>query len=210
MEDESCRPWSRKIENGEMAICHYKGFLLETYHNAGLNPQLQAYTTMFFKAKHRATIKKFFQHAISEIGHDLLALNDLKILGVDGEFVENSAPLPTTVGFLGNVLYQVQFGSPLSYLGYLFHLEYTPVVNGDKIMNMLKSKGVPNSALTFLEEHSTVDVAHTKLMDAYLESLVESDHGFNVVAQSLKSSIVLHNRMMEGAFENGEKLFSDK
>jgi pyrroloquinoline quinone (PQQ) biosynthesis protein C len=204
---ESKSPWMKRLAGGELGVAHYKGFLLETYHNAGQNPQLQAYSTMFLKNNPRETIKKFFLHASSEIAHDLLALNDLVNLGVKKELVLNSKPLPATLGFFGNIMYQIQLMNPLSYLGYLFHLEYTPVQNGRNIINMLKTKGVPNNALTFLEEHSTVDVGHTKLMINYLEDLIKTPDDLDSIVYSLKSCVYLHHRVLESAFENGEKIF---
>ena len=53
--------WNKRLASGEVNISHYIGFLIETYHNAGMNPQLQAFSTMYFKDKERDVIKKFFE-----------------------------------------------------------------------------------------------------------------------------------------------------
>ncbi len=205
--DLNGREWNQKLNSGMLGLPHYIGFLLETYHNAGLNPQLQGYATLYFSDKKRDVVKKFFQHAISEIAHDLLAMDDLHHLGIPKDYVLNSRPLPTTKAFFANTLYDVQrYGAP-AYLAYLFHLEFSPVTNGGAIINMLKAKGIPENALSFLHEHSTVDVNHLKLMKTYMDSLVTTDEERKVFFESLHDVIVLHNRMLEGAFENGERLF---
>lgn len=204
------RPWSVRLNNGELGLTHYKGFLLETYHNAGMNPQLQAYSTIFFKEINRDMVKKFYQHSISEIGHDLLAQSDLEALGVSENLVVNSQPLPTTRAFFANTYYQIQNHGVTAYLAYLFHLEFSPVTNGPAIMQMLKGKGIPDQALTFLHEHSTIDIQHLKLMKAYLENLIHDEKQEQIFFSCLSDNIILHNLMLEAAFENGEALFANR
>ena len=75
--------WFQKLSAGDLSLSHYKGFLLETYHHAGLNPQIQAFCTMYMNRHLHKVQKMFFKHATSEIGHDVLALNDLVALGED-------------------------------------------------------------------------------------------------------------------------------
>ncbi|MBY0315033.1 MAG: iron-containing redox enzyme family protein [Bdellovibrionales bacterium] len=204
----STRPWSKRLSSGDLGLPHYKGFLIETYHNAGLNPQLQGYCSLYVKGRPRETIKKFFQHAMSEIGHDSLALSDLQTLGVDQNNIINSRPLPETSAFFANAVYNIQRFGAASYLAYLFHLEFTPMQNGPAIMSMLKTKGVPSAALTFLEEHSTVDAGHLKLMKTYMDTIIDTDAELKIFKDCLYDVMILHNRLLEAAFENGEKNFS--
>src|SRR5689334_22924394 len=89
--------WMKRLSQSDLNINHYKGLLRETYFQAGQNPQLQAYATAYFPQEKRNLIKRFYQHAISEISHDLLALNDLKALGVSEQKIINSTPLPETI-----------------------------------------------------------------------------------------------------------------
>lgn len=204
---ETNRPWAQKLKSGEMDLCHYMGFLLETYHNTAYNPQLQAFATMYIKGNPREIVKKFFLHASSEVSHDLLAKTDLMNLGVKGEWIEKSRPLSTTTAFQAFAIYNIQFVNPLCYLGYLFHLEMSPTINGQGIIDLLKSKGVPSSALSFLEEHAAVDVNHLKMMVDYVDQLVQSEKDFEVLSNSLRDCMFLHTRVLEAAFENGERLW---
>lgn len=205
---EGARPWSVKLNSGEMKLCHYKGFLLETYHNTAKNPQLQAFATMFFKNISHSITKKFFLHASSEVTHETLAFKDLVTLGVPEEIIKKSNPLATTRALSAVAIHNLIFESPIKYLGYLFHLEYTPMVNGEKIVTMLKSLGIPDQALSFLEEHMHADPAHVKMLSDYMEDLVKTEDDIVELKIGIRDFVVLHNRMLEGAFENGEKLFS--
>ena len=69
------KPWMQRLQSGDFQLKHYKGFLLETFHHAGINPQIQAYATMFFKNNPREIVGMFYRHAISEIAHDVLAID---------------------------------------------------------------------------------------------------------------------------------------
>src|SRR5207302_1057002 len=114
----------------------------------------------------------FYKHAVSEIAHDLLALNDLGALGVDMEKMKQTRPLPATAAFNAFPLMQIQFTNPIAYLGYLFHLEFLPTQQGRSHIERLMSLGVPENALTFLEEHATVDIGHNKMMERYIKYFV--------------------------------------
>ena len=201
------KPWMQRLQSGDINLKHYKGFLLETYHHAGINPQIQAYATMFLKNNPREIVGMFYRHAISEIAHDVLAMNDLEVLGGDREKLEKTKPLPSTIAFNAFVIMQIQFVNPIAYLGYLFHLEFLPTNQGPGYLQLLSSLGVPKSALTFLEEHATVDIGHNKLMEKYIEVLVTDEKQLEDVLYSLRCSCHLHYKMLEGAFENGEAIF---
>jgi len=196
--------WFKRLNEGKLSKDHYLSYLVETFHHAGQNPQLQAFATMYFKDNLRDVIKRFYQHAISEIGHDLLALDDAVALGLDREKVMTSRPLATTVAFNAFPFFQIQKGNTIGYLGYLFHLEHLPTRDGNKIIETLKSKGIPDAALTFLQEHSTVDHAHTKLMQNYIDQLVVTEKDFAEMCSSLRDSALLHKYMLESAFERAE------
>ena len=77
-------------------------------------------------------------------------------------------------------------------------------------MHMLKAKGIPEQALSFLHEHSTVDIQHLKLMKSYLENLITNEKQETIFFECLGDNIILHNLMLEAAFENGENLFVSK
>ena len=203
------KPWMARISAGDLKVNHYKGFLLETYHETAWNPQIQAFATMYFKDNPRDMIGMFYRHAISEIAHDLLALNDLVALGEDREKLMQTKPLPATAAFNAFPIFQIQFVSPIAYLGYLFHLEFLPTQQGEGHIQRLQSQGVPDTALTFLEEHSKVDVGHNKLMERYVQHFVTDAKTFDIVAYAMKCSCHLHYNMMAAAFENGEVLFKN-
>ena len=200
--------WVQRLAERDLSLSHYKGLLLETYHHAGLNPQIQAFSTFYMDRHLHKLQKMFFQHATSEIGHDELALNDLIALGEDEKTMRSYVPLPETIAFNAYVIYKIQFENPISYLGYLFHLEYLPMKHGASYIESLKLIGVPDEALSFIKDHSTVDMGHTRLMEHnYVQTLVKDEATFEVVSRTMYDSCRLHLNMIEAAFKNGEKIF---
>lgn len=193
-----------RLQTGDLRIDHYRNYLVETYYHAGQNPQIQALATFRFPQTIRKTTKMFYQHAIAEIGHDVLALNDLQALGLDTEAVVSGSPLPATQGLIAYGYYSCMVKSHLDYLGYLFHLEFMPTQNGADYMEFLKSVGVPDNALTFIQEHAEVDVQHNKMMKKYVEVLVNTDSDLEKVIASAKVTCVLHHRMIFDAFAAAE------
>lgn len=197
--------WLKRIKEGNVGKDHYVSYLIETYHHAGMNPQLQAYATMYFNGRPRDLVKKFYQHAISEIGHDLLALSDAANLGFDKDKIVASRPLATTLAYNALPFYQVQQGNILGYLGYLFHLEHLPTRDGNSIIEMLIGNGIPANATSFLEEHAKVDYSHNKLMEIYVSELVKTKADLNEAIASAKDAALLHYYMMDAAFERAEE-----
>jgi hypothetical protein len=159
---------------------------------------------VFFRGNQRQMVKRFFQHATSEIGHDQLALNDLKVLGEDVSRISCERPLPATVALLGYAFYQVQHLNPLGYLGYLFHLEFTPTQNGGAYMQMLEKIGIPREAMTFLHDHSTIDRGHNKLMETYVQELIRTKEDVDAVVYAMRVTGKLYDDMIQAAFEQAD------
>jgi hypothetical protein len=101
--------------------------------------------------------------------------------------------------------YQIQYLNPVGYLGYLFHLEFMPTQNGGRYMETLARIGVPSEAMTFIEEHSTVDVAHNKLMERYIDKLVVTDDDLDAVIYAARVTAKLYANMITEAVETAHQ-----
>ena len=192
-------PVMKRKKKKKIELSHYKAILRQIFHHARENPQIQAAVTMYFKGDDRDTVKMFFKHATSEIGHDMLALGDLERCGEDVSKIPVERPLPATTALLGFPMYQAQYKNAVGYLGYLFFLEYTPTQGGGKYMEAFRAIGAPENALTFIEEHATVDVGHCKLMEKYVEQLVQTPEDISEVCYAIRVTGNLYTRMIEEA-----------
>lgn len=190
----------QKIAKGEVTVEHYKAVMRQVFHHARENPQIQALATVYFKGKQRELVKGFYRHAISEIGHDQLALNDIKSLGVDVSEIPFERPLPATTALISYAFYQIQHLNPIGYLGYLFHLEFMPTRSGKAYMELFKKIGVPSEAMTFIQDHSTIDIGHNKLMEDYVEKLIQTEDDMESVIYAIKTTAKLYANMIDEAF----------
>ena len=192
-------PTIASLLEGRFTVEHYKSILRQIFHHTRENPQLQALATVYFRGHQRAVIQRFYRHATSEIGHDRLALDDYKTLGGDASSLPYENPLPATLALLGYGFYEVCNRNPLGYLGYLFFLEFTPTTAGNGVMDALGEIGVPNRAMTFLKDHTVIDVGHNKLMEGYVADLVRHDWQAETVVAAMHATGNLYANMLDEA-----------
>lgn len=198
-------PAIKRMAEGNITIDHYKSLMKQIAHHARENPQLQALATVYFRGHQRKIIQTFFKHATSEIGHDQLALNDVSDLGEDVSEILFENPLPDTIALISYGFYQIYNLEPIGYLGYLFFLEFMPTQSGSNYIKMLDKIGVPESAMTFIKDHTAIDLGHTRLMERYVEQLVTNDNEYNSILYAMKTTGHLYSKMVEGAFDQIDK-----
>lgn len=193
------------LASGRMTPRQYAAVLRQVFHHARENPQIQALATARFRGDQRALVRNFYRHAISEIGHDELALRDIEALGEDVSRIRSERPLPATFALLASAFHMIEHHEPVAYLGYLFHLEYTPVQLGHLYMEALERAGIPRTAMGFLEEHATADVAHVKLIRTYLDKLVTTPEELDAVLYMQRVTAELYARMLDQAIETADQ-----
>lgn len=192
----------RRVIAAEIGIDHYAAYLRETYFYTREDPQIQAAVTLQFRGAEREMVGPFLQHARSEVGHDQLALNDLASLGFDTSEVSNQQPLPATELLCSYPIAGLMHRPAVSYLGYLFFLEFVPTSQGEAFSGALLKAGVPSGALTFLKEHQDIDVHHNRLMKVYAECLIQTSHDLETVVASMQVTARAFAAMLEDAFDS--------
>jgi hypothetical protein len=190
---------------GDIGLGRYRGLLRQIFHDTRDNPQMQAMATVYFRGAQRAAIKGFYRHAISEIGHDQLAMNDLVALGEDVSQLPFENPLPATTALLAYPFYQISNLNPVGYLGYLFFLEFMPTGAGKGFIAKLREIGVPDNALSFITDHTTIDVGHNRAMETYVGQLVRSDADLQSVLYAMRVTGRLYADMIAAAFEQADQ-----
>ncbi len=191
----------QRVFKEAITLDHYKSLLRQLYHHVRENPQVMAMATAYFRGQQREIIKDFCKHAISEMGHDKLAMQDLVALGEPVETLPYENPLPSTLGLVSYAYYQVQNLNPVGLLGYIFFLEFLSTQYIGGYVGKLEKIGVPRNAMGFLMEHSKVDVGHNKLMEKYVQQLVVSEEHHDSVVYAMKVTGKLYADMIQGAFD---------
>lgn len=162
---------------------------------------MQACAAGFFRGSDREIVPLFMRHASSEIGHEQLAIDDLKHLGVDTTNIEISQPLPQTAAFTAYGFYVMSRKNPIGYLGYLYFLEYLPTHYGQVFGKALTDAGIPEVAMSFLKDHMSADMGHNKMMKKYISKLVHDEADVNAVISTLKTTAVLYCQLYKSAFD---------
>jgi len=190
----------QRVMQGSVGSPHYASYLRQVFHHTRENPQIQALATVYFRGHQRAVIKRFFKHASSEIGHDLLAMEDLRELGQNVDTLAEENPLPETTALLAFPFHQIYNLNPVGYLGYLFFLEFLPTGSGGALMSALEAAGVPRAAMRFLHDHATIDVGHNLMMESYAQALLTTPRELASAIYAMRVTGVLYGRMIEAAF----------
>ena len=185
---------------------HYRSALREFFHYTRENPQLQTLATVYFRGTDRQLIKMFVGHARSEIGHDHMALEDLKVLGGDASAIATENPLPATTALTAFAFFQIQHRNAIGYLGYIYFLEYMPTQHGATYAEALLKANVPKESLSFLQEHIAVDVGHNQMMQRYLDQLLHSQADVDAVIYAMRVTGELYAHMLWSAIQRVENL----
>ena len=69
-------------------------------------------------------------------------------------------------------------------------------------MDALRDVGVPDSAMTFLKDHTEIDQAHNKMMQKYVERLILNDQQLDCVVYSMQTTCELYLQMVSTAVDS--------
>ena len=198
-------PGMQRLLYGDLTVAHYQSLLRAIYFYARESPPFFAAILVHLRGAQRAYIKPMLEHASSEAGHDELALADLRALGVNTDNLPNERPLPATSALIGFSFYLIQYLNPVSYLGFVFHLEYLPTHFGQQYVQGFLQAGVPLNALSFLREHNEADVGHNLLMADYVENLLLNDRDVADTIYAMQVTATLFANLVEAAFRRVDK-----
>jgi len=203
-DEMNARPSFQRILNSKIELKHYQSILRQAYYHARERPQVQAFATVFFRGHQRKHLRTFFRDALSEIGHDELALLDLKNLGVETSNIPFERPLPSTMALIAYGYYQVQHLNPVGYLGYLLHFDFMPAYGSRSYLEALQKSGIPREAMAFFHDSSGTEFNHNKFLEAYVDDLVKNESDLEAVIYAMRTTSRLYELMIAEAIEEVE------
>lgn len=199
---QATSPVLQRIRAGALTRAEWASILIQLALQVREHPSALAAFTSTFRGRARRLTKKVLAHARSEAGHDQLALDDVAALGIPTERLPELRPLPATTALLGTMHAWLLRGPAVGYLGYVFHLEFLATHFGPELGRGLVAAGLPPESLTFLQEHATVDVAHNRLMQEYVELLVTTPEELDDVVYAARVTARLYDRLLNEAAEH--------
>ena len=182
-------------------------YLWETYHYTKHNGVNQALCVMRTPTTEKKLLRRQLRHAIEEIDHDFLALNDLEKLGVDREAVIASRPEPETQAFSSLIYDLVIRERPIGRLGYSFWAE--GALNEEQLPYIADRVryhyDLPDDHMAFLVAHAELDRGHSKAAIKAIEAHVKSDKDKEAVVYFGKATLRMYYHFLEGVFEKFER-----
>src|SRR5215470_14775595 len=113
----------------------YGAFLAQTYYYVNHSTRLLALAASRFQASEERIHRRFIRHATEEMSHEILALRDLKNLGLS---LESYHEFPSTRAFYQTQYYMIEHVSPWSFWGYILMLEGLAVSEGAWLYDEIK------------------------------------------------------------------------
>jgi thiaminase len=195
------------IEEKKISPLLYAIYMVETYHYTSHNARNQALVGVR-DASNPVYTKFCFEHASEEVGHERMALHDLKSLGLNGLEEKLKKPLPETETLIAYLYWISATGNPLQRLGYSYWAEscyqyINPLIN--KLKDTLSL--TPNQ-LTFFIAHSDIDADHFEDIKTIITRACKTQEDLDSILDVMETSLVLTGRMLDGVFNEYTKIKS--
>jgi pyrroloquinoline quinone (PQQ) biosynthesis protein C len=134
-----------------------------------------------------------FSHGIEEAGHELMAVNDLRALGVPlAEDLSNMPPpLPRTEALIGYINWVVTHENPIRSLGFFYWIErpydhIRPVVTA-----VQKACKLTDEQMSFFYAHEKLDVKHGNDLEEALVKFCVTDKDWEEARMVMNTSQTL-------------------
>jgi thiaminase len=176
-------PWRDKMV--------YGAFLAQTNYYVSHSTRLLALAASRFQFSDEQLHRRFIKHATEEMSHEVLALRDLKQLGLSmAQFPE----FPSTRAFYQTQYYMIEHVSPWSFWGYILMLEGLALTKGAWMFSEIQQHhGDP--AGSFIKVHAAEDVGHMAEAEKALQSLPDRERP--LVIEQIASSCFHYCTMLQ-------------
>jgi hypothetical protein len=155
-------PW----EN-ETAYCHW---LAQAYYMVKHTTRFASFAASRIDFKDERLHKSLLQHLREEVGHEMLALKDLKSMG----WTLNETPEMMETKFMIQNQYYWIAKSPYTHYGFIWVLEALAVLRGKELVKRM-SKHHPENCFSFIDVHAEEDVDHSDAIVAQISEFKTED-----------------------------------
>lgn len=166
----------------------YALYLTQVYHYAYHTPRNLALAGANLKNTNTYFMHYCFEHAMEETGHELMALHDLKMLGVS---TDTPKVLASTEAIIGYVKYLATSETPYRILGYSYWIERPYKYILQFMEQMERAMGLKKNQLTFYYNHIEIDKKHGKDIENALINVCQTTEHWQAVRESAIKSMQL-------------------
>jgi pyrroloquinoline quinone (PQQ) biosynthesis protein C len=195
------------IMDRTLSLEMYKQLLVETYHFVRFTVPHLELAAGLLQESHPALAEEFAHHAKGERGHEMWALDDLEVLGVERQQVIDSEPLPHTTALIAHKYFTVKEINPMAIVGLEYTMEGETAEGGMALVNIIQETlGIGDDAMRFFIRHITVDSGHVEDDKELLNKYVVSDRDQKDVIRNARESLTLYAAMYNGLIDHVEQL----
>ena len=179
----------------------YRLTMQQIFHYTQHNSINQAVCALRAAPEQLALLRYVYEHAREELGHERLALHDLKSAGLLRDDEPISAPLPATDALI-NYLYGVALREgPVARLGYSYWAESVYGQIAPLLASLRASLALNDRDLTFFSAHSAIDQRHSQQVRDALHRFVFTSQEADAVLRVAQTSLWLTLQLLEQAFD---------
>jgi thiaminase len=176
-------PW------GERSV--YGAFLAQTYYYVCHSTRLLALAASRFRFSEEKIHRRFVKHATEEMSHEILALRDLKQLGLS---LDHYPEFPSTRAFYQTQYYMIEHVSPWSFWGYILMLEGLALTKGPWLFDEI-TRHHGEGAASFVKVHAAEDVEHMAEAEKALQALPDQERP--LVIDQIGHSRFFYSQMLQ-------------
>lgn len=178
-------------------------YLCEVYNTVKHSPITQALVVSQLTAPSTTSLRYMrycLTHALEEVGHEQMALHDLRSLGL--EITNESMPPPTlaTEAFTGYVYRLATTGNPLQRLGYSYWAENCYAYFAPIAMAIVQNMRLEARNITFFVQHGEIDEKHAHEVKKIMAEVVACPADKAAILQALRGTIRLQGAMLAEVF----------
>jgi hypothetical protein len=134
-----------------------------------------------------------FRHALEEVGHEQMALHDLRALGlrVDDPERDLPPPLPATEQLLAWLYWVSTRGNPVARLGYSYWAERAYPYGGPYLRMVQEGMRLEPHQITFYSVHARIDERHGQEVGEAIASSCRTEADRDAVRRTLEVTMGL-------------------
>jgi pyrroloquinoline quinone (PQQ) biosynthesis protein C len=186
----------------------YALYLTQVYHYAFHTARNQALVAVNPNNKHIHYMQFCLEHALEETGHELMALHDLRAIGINITDPEKQMPpaLPPTQLLIAYLYRVAQHGNPVQRLGYSFWAERSYDYIREFMDSLRTNMELDKTKMTFFYSHSTIDDKHAKDVEDIILEVCQTDDDWQAVTQTALMTLDLTHQIIKAVLEEYHKL----
>ena len=187
---------SALVTGGDYDVRLYALYLLETYHYTRENPRHQALVGAI--ADYDPAYLRFcLKHALEELGHEQMALHDMRSVGFRPDPDALPEPLPATEVLTAYLYWISQRGNPLARVGYSFWAESSYEHIGPLLLAAREKLGLEDRQMTFLVGHARIDAEHAREVEEVVRRFAVTPADWSAVRRTMTTSLRLTVAMLD-------------